>query len=36
MKKFSTDRTVSEYATLVWGIEPIEITNNEIIKEENF
>ena len=32
MKKFSTDRTITDYATKIWGIEPIEIQNNQIEK----
>lgn len=33
MKKFSTDRTITDYATKIWGIEPIPIQNNEINKD---
>lgn len=34
MKKFSTDRTITDYATKIWGIEHIEIQNNQIVKGE--
>lgn len=28
MAKFSSDRTICEYAQKIWKIEPVEITND--------